>query len=243
MVFSYIDMGVLLSIGVIVALGLLFFGRPHLIRDTVMFPARVVARARTFRPAMLKESFQSTAARVSNMTSRIKRRTTVAQEDSQTLAGIDVIDASMLEQIQGEDTSSPAEIAAFMPADSIGEVSSSMQEEVPAAVVEQDEASVEISEPETPSATAETEELPVNIMQSTPAESETVEAPTNGDSGAAKEETGYVCQVCGSSQLVKKESKRPNQQRYQCQACGASSNFGPKRVRKHRQKNRVESLV
>ncbi len=30
---------------------------------------------------------------------------------------------------------------------------------------------------------------------------------------------------------------------YKCQVCGASNNFGAKRIRKHRQKNRVESLV
>jgi predicted RNA-binding Zn-ribbon protein involved in translation (DUF1610 family) len=71
----------------------------------------------------------------------------------------------------------------------------------------------------------------------------TLETPTNESSAAAEDAVSRVCLVCGSSQLIKQETKRQNQQRYQCQVCGASNNFGAKRTRKHRQKNRVESLV
>jgi predicted RNA-binding Zn-ribbon protein involved in translation (DUF1610 family) len=76
------------------------------------------------------------------------------------------------------------------------------------------------------------------------AEQNDLTAPTEETAGVAVDgPVARTCQVCGSDQLVKKETKRRQQERYECQACGASNNFGAKRIRKHRQKSRAESLV
>ena len=62
MVFSYLDMSILGAIGMVLALGLLFFGRPHLMKQTVTFPVRTISAIRKFRPALVKEFYYRTIA-------------------------------------------------------------------------------------------------------------------------------------------------------------------------------------
>ncbi len=251
MVFSYLDMGVLLSIGVVLALGLLFFGRPHLMMQTVTFPARMVAKARTFRPAILKEYYHNAIAYGSHVISRNRKQTISLQEDSSlpilahaAYAEVETTDAPMLDQKPSEETISTNEIAASIVTDASDEGSNPMQENISKVMEEQDDSAILLSQPEGMAATLEVEQPSLEITQNdlAAATTETL-APMDKTSTASQAEVAHTCQVCGSSELVKKETKRPNQQRYQCQACGALNNFGAKRTRRHRQKNRVESFI
>jgi predicted RNA-binding Zn-ribbon protein involved in translation (DUF1610 family) len=249
MVFSYMDMGVLLSIGIILALGLLFFGRPHLIRQTVTFPARAVTKLLSFRPAVLKEYYYKTIAVGSRIASRkgnvpLENNNNAASLDDITYRESEVVSPPVLEDAQRDEMISADEPAAPFVRDVSDEESILIQESVSEMAVEQDDAVGVPSQPEPILASQEVEQVMAeNTQDELVTESIEAQAPVDEASPAQAEEVARTCQICGSSQLVKKESKRPNQQRYQCQACGASNNFGAKRTRKHRQKNRVESFV
>ena len=250
MVFSYLDMGVLLSIGVIAALGLLFFGRPHLIRQTVTFPARTISEIRKFRPARVKEFYNKIITVGPRFVS--KKGNVRLESNSEAITGLDgtayagseIVASSTLLPVTSEESVSTVEIAAAIVGDPFDEESNPLQENVAEVVAEQDDSAIAFSEPEVVSAIREEEQPAVESTQNdvVPVPAETA-APADETGPAVQAEVARTCQVCGSSELVKKETKRANQQRYQCQACGASNNFGPKRTRKHRQKNRVESLV
>jgi predicted RNA-binding Zn-ribbon protein involved in translation (DUF1610 family) len=245
MVFSYLDMGVLLSIGAVLAFGLLFFGRPHLIMQTVTFPARMVAKARTFRPVMLKEYYHNAIAYGSHLMSGNRKQTpSFPILDHAAYAEVETMDVRMLDQTQSEETISTNEIAASIVTDFSDDGSKPMQENVSEVMGEQDDSDILPSRPETIAATLEVEQPSVEIKQNDLAAA-TAETPDPMDKTGTvtQAKVAHTCQVCGSSELVKKETKRPNQQRYQCQACGALNNFGAKRIRKHRQKNRVESFI
>ena len=241
MVFSYIDMALLLSIGVVLALGLLFFGRPHLMMQTVTFPVRMIAELRKFRPALVKEFYYKMIAVGSRIVSkdgsvRLENDTNTASLDSTTYIESETAISSALYLAESEEIFSTNEIATIMSSDSSDEANS------PLMIAEQADSSVEPSQPETLSVVVEVEEPAVDVIHSDLVDT-TLETSENGKSAATEAEVTRTCQVCGSSDLIKKETKRANQQRYQCQACGASNNFGAKRTRKHRQKNRVESFV
>jgi len=241
MVFSYLDMSILGAIGVVLALGLLFFGRPHLMMQAVTFPVRTISAIRKFRPALVKEFYYRTIAFGSRMVSkkgnvRLESNTNAASPESTTYLESEVVISPVLYQAESVEIGSTHEIATAFQNDASDEISD------PVMVAEQDDSSSEVSQPETVSVAAEAEGSPEEVVQSELVDAP-LETPTNGTGTAMEAEVTHVCQVCGSSELVKKETKRPNQQRYQCQACGASNNFGSKRSRKHRQKNRVESLV
>lgn len=67
MVFSYIDMGVLLSIGFMLSLGLLLFGRPHLFTQMLTLPYRVLPgkwKAQSPRLAAFYENVSAFEARL-----------------------------------------------------------------------------------------------------------------------------------------------------------------------------------
>jgi predicted RNA-binding Zn-ribbon protein involved in translation (DUF1610 family) len=237
MVFSYLDMGVLLSIGIIVALGLLFFGRPHLMIQTITFPGWVVSQIRKFRPAQVKEFYYKIIAVGSGI---VSKKDTVRLENNRNVSSLEDTTYTEAETESLEIVPANEEILS-MPDDS-PEVGSDLISEPALAVAEQEEASAEPSQSDPVSSELPMEQPVAEIVQSdtTPVTSET---PAAEPGAVAENDVAHVCQVCGSSQLVKQETKRQNQQRYQCQVCGASNNFGAKRTRKHRQKNRVESLV
>jgi predicted RNA-binding Zn-ribbon protein involved in translation (DUF1610 family) len=249
MVFSYLDMGVLLSIGVILALGLLFFGRPHLIRETITFPARTISEIRKFRPARVKEFYYNMIAVGSRIVSkkgsvRLENNTNAASLDSAPYTESEIVNSSALYPAESEEIISTNEIAASIITDSSEEGSYPLQEIVSEEMVEQDATAFVLSQAETLSTPLEEEQPSAELTPGDPAAVPVeMPAPANETSTATPAEVAHTCQVCGSSDLIKKETKRPNQQRYQCQACGASNNFGAKRTRKHRQKNRVESFV
>jgi predicted RNA-binding Zn-ribbon protein involved in translation (DUF1610 family) len=249
MVFSYMDMGVLAGIGVIVALGLLFFGRPHLMRQTVTFPARTVSEIRKFRPAQAKEFYGKISAVGTGIVSkkghvRLENKSNAASLDLPTYAGIEIVNSVGLDQAETEEVVLADEIAAPILSDPSDEGTNPRQEPVSDVMVEQDEAGIILSQPETSSAASEEVQPSVETKDNGPVSvaAETA-SPTQEASPAAQAEAALTCHVCGSSQLVKKETKRPSQQRYECQVCGATNNFGAKRTRKRRQKNRVESIV
>jgi predicted RNA-binding Zn-ribbon protein involved in translation (DUF1610 family) len=238
MVFSYLDMGVLASIGIIVALGLLFFGRPHLMIQTITFPGRVVTQIRKFRPAQVKESYKKVIAFGSGI---LSKKSDAHLETSSNMLSLD----------DTAHTGSEAESKEIIPADetvlSIPDhasevVSISASEDVSVPIVEHEEVLVEPYAPKPVSSELSVEQPAEEVVQNETTAA-TLEIPADKTGATAEDSAAHVCQVCGSSQLVKQETKRQNQQRYQCQVCGASNNFGAKRTRKHRQKNRVESLV
>jgi predicted RNA-binding Zn-ribbon protein involved in translation (DUF1610 family) len=236
MVFSYLDMGVLGSIGVIIALGLLFFGRPHLMMDTITFPVRAITQIQKFRPVMVKEFYDKIIAFGSRIVS--KKGNVRLENGSNITNSDDIAYIASVYPMEREETISADDIAIATPSAFSEELSSPEQANVPVMVAEQENPSIELSEPEAIASAAEVDQAPIEVEQNDLA------APTEETAGVAVEDpVTRVCQVCGSSQLVKKETKRRQQERYQCQACGASNNFGAKRIRKHRQKNRAESLV
>ncbi len=55
LVFSSVDLGVLVALGLFLSLGLLLFGRPYLIRQTVTLPSRAISGIQKFGPALMKE--------------------------------------------------------------------------------------------------------------------------------------------------------------------------------------------
>lgn len=238
MVFSYLDMGVLASIGIIVALGLLFFGRPHLMIQTITFPGRLVAEIRKFRPAQVKEFYNKITAHGSGIGSK---KANVQLADSSNVLSLD--NTAYVESETESKEIIPANETALAVADHVSEVVSiSASEAFAVPTVEQKDVSVEPSAPEPVSSELSVQQPPEEVVQND-ITAVTVETPADKTVATAEDSVSRVCLVCGSSQLVKQETKRHNQQRYQCQVCGASNNFGAKRTRKHRQKNRVESLI
>lgn len=247
MVFSYLDMGVLGSIGAIIALGLLFFGRPHLMMDTVTFPARAISQIRKFRPAMVKVFYNKIIAFTPGIVSkkgrvRLENSSNASSLDGTVYTEPEMVNSSALDPMERDEAIPADEIVTSVPNDSVENANPLAEEDASVAVVEQSEASTELSQPEAVSSGAE-EEPSIELEQSEPAAA-TFETPTDEAANAAVEDSvTHTCQVCGSSQLVKKETKRSHQERYQCQVCGTSNNFGAKRVRRHRQKRSVESPV
>jgi hypothetical protein len=51
MVFSYIDMGFLASIGLLLSVGLLWYGRPYIFKQIWVFGGRLIPRRRHLEPA------------------------------------------------------------------------------------------------------------------------------------------------------------------------------------------------
>ena len=247
MVFSYLDMTVLGSIGFIMALGLLFFGRPYLMRQTVMFPVRVASEIRKFRPARLKEFYYKAIADGSRIVSkkdqvRLENGSSAISLDSTAYTEPEIVNSPILAQTEIDETNFVDEANLSVPNSFREEADNPVAESLEPVLPEQADSSMEsaqteiqLSESDTAASTLEEQNIdPVN-----PA----LEVPTDESGTAVEEAASRVCQVCGSSQLVKKETKRSRQQRYECQVCGASNNFGVKRTRRHRQKNKVESLA
>lgn len=238
MVFSYLDMGVLLSVGIVVALGLLFFGRPYLMIQIITFPGWVVSQIRKFRLAPVKEFYNKIIGFGSGI---VSKKGHVRLENSASAISLDDTTYSEVETKSIEVI--PADETVPSVSDDSAEVASSpTSEDVPVAILKQDDASAELSQPEPVSSDSHIEQPAEDVPQSDTS-AINLEAPADKTGTVAEDAVAHVCQVCGSSQLVKLETKRQNQQRYQCQVCGASNNFGAKRTRKRRQKNRVESLV
>jgi predicted RNA-binding Zn-ribbon protein involved in translation (DUF1610 family) len=248
MVFSYIDLTVLLFIGAILGFGLLFFGRPHLLRQTVTFPVRAVAKVRELRPAKLKEFYYKTIAAGSRIVSkkdaiRLENDTNSIHLDQTTYTEPDIVEPPAPYLIESEEIISTNEIAAPALNPISNEVVSSIQENVSEAVAEPDDSTIEPSQLETTPDTLNVEQPSAELSQDDPAVVAEVQTPAAEASAPGQAEAALTCQVCGSAQLVKKETKRKNQKLYQCQVCGASNNFGAKRQRRQRQKNRVESII
>jgi predicted RNA-binding Zn-ribbon protein involved in translation (DUF1610 family) len=248
MVFSYIDLSVLLFIGAILGFGLLFFGRPHLLRQTVTFPVRAVAKVRELRPAKLKEFYYKTIAAGSRIVSkkdaiRLENDTNSIHLDQTTYTEPDIVEPPAPYLIESEEIISTNEIAAPALNPISNEVVSSIQENVSEAVAEPDDSTIEPSQLETTPDTLNVEQPSAELSQDDPAVVAEVQTPAAEASAPGQAEAALTCQVCGSAQLVKKETKRKNQKLYQCQVCGASNNFGAKRQRRQRQKNRVESII
>ena len=241
MVFSYLDMGVLGSIGVIIALGLLFFGRPHLMTDTITLPIRAISQIRKFKPAMVKEFYNKIIAFPSQIVSkkgivRLENSSGTSSSDGTVYREAEIGHPTVLDSMEREEPAD--EIATVTLNDASQEVSDPVEENASILVPEPENLSIELSEPQAISPTLEVEQ------PSMEAEQNDLTAPTEETAGVAVDgPVARTCQVCGSDQLVKKETKRRQQERYECQACGASNNFGAKRIRKHRQKSRAESLV
>jgi predicted RNA-binding Zn-ribbon protein involved in translation (DUF1610 family) len=238
MVFSYLDMGVLASIGIIVALGLLFFGRPHLMIQTVTFPGWVVSQIRKFRLAQVKEFYYKIIAFGSGI---VSKQGNVRLENNNNVSSLEDTAYTEVEP-DSKEIIPPNETVLSIPDHSLDVESGPASEDVPVAMVEHEESIAEPSESEPGPSEIPIEQPAVEVVQSD-APAVTLETPADEPNVVAENTVAHVCLVCGSSQLIKQETKRPNQQRYQCQVCGASNNFGAKRTRKHRQKNRVESLV
>jgi predicted RNA-binding Zn-ribbon protein involved in translation (DUF1610 family) len=248
MVFSYIDLSVLLSIGVIMALGLLFFGRPHLLRQTVLFPVRAVSSLRVLKPAKIKEFYYKTIAAGSRIVSkkdviRLENDTNSFHLDQTTYTEPEIIAPPAPYQIESEEIVSTSELATPALDDISNDVDSLVTENVSEAVAELDDSTMEPSQPEPTTDPLDVEQPSAEISQDDQAVVSEAHTPPAEASAPEQAETALTCQVCGSAQLVKKETKRKNQKLYECQVCGASNNFGAKRQRRHRQKNRVESIV
>jgi predicted RNA-binding Zn-ribbon protein involved in translation (DUF1610 family) len=248
MVFSYIDLTVLLFIGAILGFGLLFFGRPHLLRQTVSFPVRAVSSLQGLRPAKMKEFYYKTIAAGSRIVSkkdaiRLENDANSTQLDETPYTAPEIITPPAPYQIENEEVVPAHEIATPALNTTSNDVVHSMPENVSEAVAELDDSTIEPSQPEAAKDIVDVEQPSAEISQDDPAVLAEAQTPPAEASAPEQTETTLTCQVCGSAQLVKKETKRKNQKLYECQVCGASNNFGTKRQRRQRQKNRVESIV
>jgi predicted RNA-binding Zn-ribbon protein involved in translation (DUF1610 family) len=193
---------------------------------------------------MAKEFYNKIIAAGSRIVSkkgsvRLENSSNAASLEDTTYTESGIVDPSAVSLVESEEVISTDEIALPMPSDSAAEVSSPVQENDSAVVAEQDSLSVEVTSVENTPAAVET--VPTDVEQNDPV---VTGSGTSTEVTATDRENSvtHICQVCGSSQLLKQETKR-RQQRYQCQVCGATNNFGPKRTRRHRQKNSVESLA
>jgi predicted RNA-binding Zn-ribbon protein involved in translation (DUF1610 family) len=218
------------------------------LRQTVTFPVRAVAKVREFKPARLKEFYYKTIAAGSRIVSkkdaiRLENDTNSIHLDQTIYTEPEVVEPPAPYQIESQEIIATNEIAAPALNDISNEVVSSIQENVSEAVAEPDDSTIEPSQPETMATALDVEKPSAKRSQDDPAVVTEVQTPAPEASAPGQAETALTCQVCGSAQLVKKETKRKNQKLYQCQVCGASNNFGAKRQRRQRQKNRVESIV
>jgi hypothetical protein len=77
MVFSYIDMGFLMSIGLILSVGLLWYGRPYIFTQIWAFGRRLIPTGRGLQPAGETNLFQKLSA----FGARLRRRKPVTQPE------------------------------------------------------------------------------------------------------------------------------------------------------------------
>jgi hypothetical protein len=79
MVFSYLDMGVLAGVGLMLSVGLLWYGRPYVFRQIWAFGGRLIPRRRSLEPAGQTNLFQ----KISALGARLRSRKRITQpEDS-----------------------------------------------------------------------------------------------------------------------------------------------------------------
>ena len=74
MVFSYLDMGFLASIGLLLSVGLLLFGRPFILTQTLAFVGRLIPKRGSLQPARLHEKLIAVGT-------RLRRRKPITQPD------------------------------------------------------------------------------------------------------------------------------------------------------------------
>ena len=78
MVFSYLDMGFLASIGLLLSVGLLAYGRPYIFKQIWDFRKRLLPRGRDLQPAAQPSLFQKLSA----VRARFRKRITQPEESS-----------------------------------------------------------------------------------------------------------------------------------------------------------------
>ncbi len=62
LVFSYVDIGVLLSVGLLLSLGLLLFGRPYILTEAIAIGSRLMPGRRRLKPAIQPQFFNKLIA-------------------------------------------------------------------------------------------------------------------------------------------------------------------------------------
>jgi hypothetical protein len=77
MVFSYLDMGFLVSIGLLLSVGLLWYGRPYVFTQIWMFGKRLIPKRRSLQPAGQANLYQKIAA----IGARIRRKKSIVQSE------------------------------------------------------------------------------------------------------------------------------------------------------------------
>ena len=87
MVFSYLDMGFLVSIGLLLSVGLLWYGRPYIFTQIWSFGRRLIPRRESLQPA-----WQTLSQKFSTIRARLRRKPVAQPED----AGAEM-DASLVE--------------------------------------------------------------------------------------------------------------------------------------------------
>jgi hypothetical protein len=76
MVFSYLDMGVLAGIGLMLSVGLLAYGRPYIFRQIWDFRKRLIPRKRDLQPA-----WQTFSQKVVTIGARLRSKKGMGQPD------------------------------------------------------------------------------------------------------------------------------------------------------------------
>lgn len=104
MVFSYLDMGFLAGVGLMLSVGLLWYGRPYVFRQIWALGGRLIPRRRSLEPAGQTNLFQ----KISAFGARLRSRKRITQPEDSSLDTEGPI---------AEEESSPADLSVDLPAD------------------------------------------------------------------------------------------------------------------------------
>ncbi|HLO31460.1 MAG TPA: hypothetical protein VK249_20080 [Anaerolineales bacterium] len=129
LVFSYLDIGVLAGIGLFLSLGLLLFGHPYLIRQTITLPSRAISGIRTFGPVLVKELHNKIIAFGSRI---VFKKGNVRLDSSgdviQDSTGVETIHSPIVDQAQYKQDISEVEIPDVLPDRSNDEMNDTAQQ-------------------------------------------------------------------------------------------------------------------
>ena len=265
LVLSYFDIGVMVTLAIAIALGLLFFGRPQLFTQMVAFPRRVVPRNWAFPSGnflQLAPQLITLGNRVASQSwtprPRIGGRDTISgpydvvpiesQPEQVSLSPLDMVIPSsyvlpqtpansatqnetpviLVERLVDLDlTSEKAEEVVSIPAESLDDNAIDHSSEV--------EVIIAPAPAQEPSHTSES-------LAASDAPSVLPDMPLDKTGDSIQQDITQVCQVCGSSEIVRVGTNRRGKPKYHCQACGAYDVYKSKKASPKHQKRAVESL-
>ncbi|HXD11618.1 MAG TPA: hypothetical protein VN653_16255 [Anaerolineales bacterium] len=248
-VLSYIDIGVMLALGLSFAFGLLFFGRPKILAYLTAIPGRMIALPRQWVTVNIPKLYGK--LNLLPNTQRFKKQLHLPEYNRE------LPESSHQSAENGQIELTPQYSAEAAQIDKIvlaGDTSSIalevQQNEAIEALPMPDMISAEpVIEMTQPSAGSESLKLLVPSLVETisdfgqPTVSEAkltnliheIKAPVQA-------KIAYACRVCGSAQIVKDGTNHRGAQHYICETCGTYNIFEAKRAGKNRRRKKIANL-